>query len=103
MVKSIGAQPIQMAGSIIQDVDEDAAVAEDVVVGEEEVVEAVPPPQTFRRLRPKRQLKSKSIPCRSRLSGGSTSGRLNKSRQMVTFLASMPSPQSKPLAQPVQI
>jgi hypothetical protein len=92
-----------MAGSIIQDVDEDAAAAEDVVVGEGEVVEAAPPPQTSHRLHQKRQLKSKSIPCRSRLSGGSTSGRPNKSRQTATFPANMLSLQSKPLAQPVQI
>lgn len=102
MVKSNGAHPMEMADLAIQGVDEDAAAVEDAVVGVEEVVGAALAPQTCRRLRRKRQFKSKSTPCRSHLSGGSTSGLLNKSRQTATFQANMPSPRSKPLGQPVQ-
>jgi hypothetical protein len=91
--------------SVERGVDEDAAaVEEDAVEVEDEVAEAAPAPQTFRRLRQRHHIKSsKSMPCRSRLSGGSTSGRLNKPRQMATFLANMPSLRSKPLDQPPQI
>ena len=103
MVKSIGVHPMEMVDLIVQGVDEDAAAVEDAVVGVEEVVGAALAPQTCRLLHRKRQFKSKSTPCRSHLSGGSTSGRLNKSRQTATFLANMPSPRSKPRDQPLQI
>jgi hypothetical protein len=101
MAKSIGVQPMGIRewvpGSSIplqvgQDVDEDAVAVEDAVVGEEEVAGAALVPRTSHRQGRKRQSKSTSIPCRSRLSGESTSGRLNKPRQTVTFLANMPSP-----------
>jgi hypothetical protein len=114
MVKSIGAQPMGTRewvldlriASVERDVDVDAAAAEeDAVAVEEEVVEAAPAPQTFRRLRQRHHhiKSSKFMPCRSRLSGGSTSGRLNKPRQTATFLANTPSLQLKPLDHPLQI
>ena len=111
MVKSIGAQPMEVREwmpdlSILlveQDVVEVAAVVEDAVEDGEEVVEAALALQTFHRLRQKRQLKSMFIPCRSRLSGGSTNGRLSKPRQTATFLANIHSLRSKPLGRPPQI
>jgi len=111
MVKRIGAQPMGIREwvpdlSILlaeQDVVEVAAVVEDAVVDGEEVVEAALALQMFHRLRQKRPRQSMSTPCMSRLSGGSTSGRLTKPRQTATFLANMPFLPSKPLDRPPQI